>query len=186
MPASSSAARSACIRARPLPRTSMSAASRGIEIDGHRATFIVPVNAPGVTTLCRKIAVRDSNPFVAPLSSRYDELDGQMWLDDVFIPWERVFFARPIARAGRPLADLAPSLRLAVKGRVHPRPGARADPRDGPREARPDDRVPGRSDRRGADRAQLPDRLRARPAVHGEPAIACPTTPISRPAASRS
>jgi len=63
----------------------------GIEVDGHRATFIVPVNAPGVTTVCRKIAVRDANPFVAPLSSRYDELDGQMWLDDVFIRWERVF-----------------------------------------------------------------------------------------------
>ena len=51
----------------------------------------MPVNAPGVTTVCRKIAVRDENRFVAPLSSRYDELDGQMWLDDVFIPWERVF-----------------------------------------------------------------------------------------------
>ena len=63
----------------------------GLQVDGHRATFIVPVNAPGVTTVCRKIAVRDENPFVAPLSSRYDELDGQMWLDDVFIPWERVF-----------------------------------------------------------------------------------------------
>lgn len=63
----------------------------GIEIGGHRATFIVPVNGPGVTTVCRKIAVRDSNPFVAPLSSRYDELDGQMWLDDVFIPSEHVF-----------------------------------------------------------------------------------------------
>jgi 4-hydroxyphenylacetate 3-monooxygenase len=63
----------------------------GIEIDGHRATFIVAVNAPGVTTVCRKAAVRDANPFVAPLSSRYDELDGQMWLDDVLIPWEQVF-----------------------------------------------------------------------------------------------
>jgi aromatic ring hydroxylase len=63
----------------------------GLQIDGHRATFIVPVNAPGVTTVCRKIAVRDQNPFVAPLSSRYDELDGQMWLEDVFIAWERVF-----------------------------------------------------------------------------------------------
>jgi aromatic ring hydroxylase len=62
----------------------------GIDIGAQRATFIVPVNAPGVTTICRKIAVRDANPFVAPLSSRYDELDGQMWLDDVFIPWERV------------------------------------------------------------------------------------------------
>jgi aromatic ring hydroxylase len=63
----------------------------GIEIDGHRASFIVPVAGPGVTTVCRKLAVRDSNPFVAPLSSRYDELDGQMWLEDVFIPWEHVF-----------------------------------------------------------------------------------------------
>jgi aromatic ring hydroxylase len=63
----------------------------GIEIAGHRATFVVPVNARGVTTVCRKIAVRDANPFVAPLSSRYDELDGQMWLEDVFVPWERVF-----------------------------------------------------------------------------------------------
>jgi aromatic ring hydroxylase len=63
----------------------------GIDIGAHRATFIVPVNAPGVTTICRKVAVHDANPFVAPLSSRYDELDGQMWFDDVFIPWERVF-----------------------------------------------------------------------------------------------
>jgi 4-hydroxyphenylacetate 3-monooxygenase len=28
---------------------------------------------------------------MAPLSSRFDELDGQMWLDDVFVPWERIF-----------------------------------------------------------------------------------------------
>src|SRR6266404_792889 len=73
-----------------------------LEIGGHPASFIVPVNAPGVTILCRKIATRDQNPFVAPLSSRYDELDGQMWLDDVFVPWERVFFIGadpdPIAR----------------------------------------------------------------------------------------
>src|SRR6266849_7632646 len=70
-----------------------------LEIGGHPASFIVPVNAPGVTILCRKIAVRDKNPFVAPLSSRYDELDGQMWLDDVFVPWERVFFVDPSPEA---------------------------------------------------------------------------------------
>ena len=71
----------------------------GVEIDGHRAGFIVPVNAPGITTLCRKIATRDANPFVAPLSRRYDELDGQMWLDDVFVPRERVFFVDPSPEA---------------------------------------------------------------------------------------
>ncbi len=70
-----------------------------LEIGGHPTGFIVPVNAPGVTILCRKIATRDQNPFVAPLSSRYDELDGQMWLDDVFVPWERVFFVDPSPEA---------------------------------------------------------------------------------------
>jgi len=63
----------------------------GIDRGAHRATFIVPVNAPGVTVVCRKISARHPNPFVAPLSSRYDELDGQMWLEDVFVPWERVW-----------------------------------------------------------------------------------------------
>jgi 4-hydroxyphenylacetate 3-monooxygenase len=77
-------------------------ALNGIEIGGHRAGFIVEIAAPGVTTVCRRIAVREQNRFVAPLSNRYDELDGQMWLDQVSIPWERVFVAEaspePIAR----------------------------------------------------------------------------------------
>ncbi|HEY3911517.1 MAG TPA: 4-hydroxyphenylacetate 3-hydroxylase N-terminal domain-containing protein [Stellaceae bacterium] len=71
----------------------------GIDIGGHRASFIVPVAAPGVTVLCRKRAARSENPFMAPLSSRFDELDGQMWLDDVAIPWERVFFAETTPEA---------------------------------------------------------------------------------------
>jgi len=71
----------------------------GLEIDGHPAGFIVPVAAPGVTTLCRQAAVRDRNPFLSPLSTRYDELDGQMWLDDVLIPWELVFAVDPTPEA---------------------------------------------------------------------------------------
>ena len=67
----------------------------GLEIDGHPVGFIVPVNAPGVTVLCRKVATRDREPYCSPLSARYDELDGQMWLDNVFIPWERVFAVDP-------------------------------------------------------------------------------------------
>ena len=66
-------------------------AHSGVDRDGHRATFIVPVSAPGVIVLCRKIAARHANPFLAPLSSRFDELDGQMWLQDVLVPWDRVF-----------------------------------------------------------------------------------------------
>ena len=55
----------------------------------------MPVAAPGVTTICRKIAARPGGPFAAPLTHRFDELDGQMWLDDVFVPWERVFLVEP-------------------------------------------------------------------------------------------
>jgi aromatic ring hydroxylase len=66
-------------------------AHSGVDRDGHRATFVVPVAAPGVTVVCRKVSARHSNPFLAPLSSRFDELDGQLWLEEVLVPWERVF-----------------------------------------------------------------------------------------------
>lgn len=75
-------------------------AHNGIEFEGHRASFVVPVNAPGITVICRKRSARDDGS--APLSRRYDELDGQMWLEEVFVPWERVFLTDaspdPIAR----------------------------------------------------------------------------------------
>ena len=70
-------------------------AVNGADLDGQRATFVVPVNAPGVTVICRKASARAANPFSAPLSSRYDELDGQMWFDDVAVPWNRVFLTEP-------------------------------------------------------------------------------------------
>src|SRR5262249_22004122 len=70
-------------------------ALNGIRLGEHNASFIVPVAAPGVTTVCRKIAARNASRFAAPLSHRADELDGQMWLEDVFIPWERVFLVEP-------------------------------------------------------------------------------------------
>jgi 4-hydroxyphenylacetate 3-monooxygenase len=63
----------------------------GIDYAGHRATFIVPVDAPGVTILCRKASPRHPNPFIAPMSARFDELDGQMWLSEVLVPWDRIF-----------------------------------------------------------------------------------------------
>jgi aromatic ring hydroxylase len=74
----------------------------GVDIAGHRASFVVAVNAPGVTIVCRRRAARDESAFASPLSGRFDELDGQMWLDDVLIPWERVRLTdvspEPVAR----------------------------------------------------------------------------------------
>jgi aromatic ring hydroxylase len=58
--------------------------------------FIVPVNAPGVRVVTRPPAPRHANPFLSPLSSRFDELDAQLWLQDVFIPRDRVFTAEPL------------------------------------------------------------------------------------------
>jgi aromatic ring hydroxylase len=68
----------------------------GVDYEGKRASFIVPVAGKGVTTICRKVSSRHPNPFVSPLSRRFDELDGQMWLDNVLIPWERVFLHDPV------------------------------------------------------------------------------------------
>jgi aromatic ring hydroxylase len=69
----------------------------GLKIGEDHATFVLPVGAPGVTTICRKIAARHADRFAAPLSHRVDELEGMMWLDEVFVPWERVFLVGPSA-----------------------------------------------------------------------------------------
>jgi aromatic ring hydroxylase len=74
----------------------------GVRYGDYLATFVVPVNAPGVTVVCRKIAARHENRFIAPLSHRFDELDGQLWLDDVFVPWERIFFTEPAPPPDQP------------------------------------------------------------------------------------
>jgi aromatic ring hydroxylase len=70
-------------------------ALNGAKIGEQCASFVVPVAAPGVTTICRKVAARGGGRFAAPLTHRFDELDGQMWLENVFIPWERVFLVEP-------------------------------------------------------------------------------------------
>ncbi len=59
----------------------------------HFTWFIIPVAAPGVRVITRKPAARHADPAVAPLSHAYDELDAQLWLDEVFIPYDRVFTA---------------------------------------------------------------------------------------------
>lgn len=51
----------------------------------------VPVNAPGVTVVCRESTGREDQPADHPLASAGDELDASILFDDVFIPWDRVF-----------------------------------------------------------------------------------------------
>lgn len=60
--------------------------------------FIVPMNAPGLKMFCRvsyeETANRVGTPFDYPLSSRFDENDAILVLDNVFIPWEDVLVLR--------------------------------------------------------------------------------------------
>lgn len=60
----------------------------------HALIFFVPMNAPGVKMISRqsyeKNASTNGSPFDYPLSSRFDENDAVIVLDNVFIPWEDV------------------------------------------------------------------------------------------------
>src|SRR5262249_23995404 len=52
--------------------------------------FMVPMNAPGLTTLARESFHHGQSGFDRPLSSRFDEGDAILMFDKVFVPSERV------------------------------------------------------------------------------------------------
>jgi 4-hydroxyphenylacetate 3-monooxygenase len=55
----------------------------------------VPANAPGLKIYARRpYASGATSEFDYPLSSRFDETDALIVLDNVFVPWERVFCHR--------------------------------------------------------------------------------------------
>ena len=57
----------------------------------------VPANAPGLKIYTRRpYAAAATSTFDYPLSSRFDETDALIVLDDVFVPWEHVFCYRNI------------------------------------------------------------------------------------------
>ncbi|SDH69476.1 4-hydroxyphenylacetate 3-monooxygenase [Alteribacillus persepolensis] len=60
----------------------------------HALIFFVPMNAPGVKMISRQSfelqAATNGTPFDYPLSSRFDENDAVIVLDNVLIPWEDV------------------------------------------------------------------------------------------------
>ena len=68
---------------------------------GRHLWFIVPVNSPGLRVVSRRRAARHENRFMSPLSSRFDELDSMVWLEDVFVPRARVFTGEPLNRNAR-------------------------------------------------------------------------------------
>ncbi len=106
-----------------------------------RAMFAVAVNSPGARVVARRPAARYETQFMSPLSSRYDELDAHLWLENVLIPWEKVFAYRfEPAVAGRRqgerpnllLAYVAPPDFVPRTRRLHVGPGPGRRRGDGP------------------------------------------------------
>lgn len=56
--------------------------------------FSFPANDPGVSMFLRRPATDSTDGFTYPLSTRFDEQDVSIYLDDVFVPWERVYVDR--------------------------------------------------------------------------------------------
>ena len=52
--------------------------------------FVVPMNAPGLSVLCRESFHRGQDAFDRPLSSRFDEGDAILMFDRVLVPHERM------------------------------------------------------------------------------------------------
>lgn len=81
--------------------------------------FIVPTGAPGVKMISRvsneqRAAVLGS-PFDYPLSSRMDENDAILILDNVFVPWEDVFMHGSVEAAN----DFAPNSGFNARAAMH-------------------------------------------------------------------
>ena len=60
--------------------------------------FATPANAEGLHIVCRE-SLASPNTADHPVSPAWDEMDAIVVFDDVFIPWERVFYLRPTVTA---------------------------------------------------------------------------------------
>ena len=66
--------------------------------ENHAISVAIPINAPGMKIYARRsYATNAVSAFDYPLSSRFDETDALITLDNVFVPWERVFIYRDVA-----------------------------------------------------------------------------------------
>ena len=65
--------------------------------ENYAISVAIPINAPGLRIYARRsYATAATTQFDYPLSSRFDETDALITLDNVFVPWERVFIYRNI------------------------------------------------------------------------------------------
>jgi 4-hydroxyphenylacetate 3-monooxygenase len=60
--------------------------------------FCIPSRTDGLRFLCRESVDYGRSTYDHPLGSRFEEMDAVVVFDDVFVPWERVFLYRDVAR----------------------------------------------------------------------------------------
>ena len=61
--------------------------------------FAIPSNTPGLKFICRESYDLGHSLYDYPLSGQYDEMDAMAVLEDVTIPWERVFAFKDVELA---------------------------------------------------------------------------------------
>jgi 4-hydroxyphenylacetate 3-monooxygenase len=66
--------------------------------------FSIPNNTPGLRFLCRESVDYGRSHYDHPLGSRFEEMDAVVVFDDVFVPWERIFLYKDIARCNEAYA----------------------------------------------------------------------------------
>lgn len=65
--------------------------------EDYAISVAIPIGAPGLKVYSRRgYAAAASSVFDYPLSSQFDETDSLIVLEDVFVPWERVFIYRDL------------------------------------------------------------------------------------------
>jgi len=67
--------------------------------------FAVPMNTPGLKTICRPSFSHPGRRHDYPLSSQFDEMDATVVFDNVLVPWERVFLHEDIGLLNRMYRD---------------------------------------------------------------------------------
>lgn len=83
--------------------------------------FALPMNAPGLKTLCREPLGDHQHGHSHPFARQYDEQDAMLFFDDVLIPWERVFLLHDGPLALRGLRRITPWSAYSSHARFHER-----------------------------------------------------------------
>jgi 4-hydroxyphenylacetate 3-monooxygenase len=81
--------------------------------EDYAVSVVIPCGAPGLRLYPRRpFSEIATSVYDYPLSSRFDEVDTTVVLDDVFVPWEQVFIYRNVDLVNRQFHD-TPSHTLA-------------------------------------------------------------------------